>query len=461
MYNTIKKLFLISSLLLSEYAFAQNVSKRLDSAYSKFEKDSQLSNAISSLYVINATTGEVVFDKNSKFGLPTASTLKIITAATAYELLGRDFRYETKFGYVGTIHNKSLTGNFYLKASGDPTFGSWRWKNTTDTFILQEILSSVKKLNITSFNDVTINDTGWNSETIPNGWIWQDIGNYYGAGASGFNWRENQFDVVMKSGRQIGDAVSIVKTNPKSPVPLTSTVTSATKGSGDNAYVYYPLLERTAIVRGTIPVNENGFTISASNPIPKNSFDMMFRENLRTKLKITPMHLAAKLKDTTFLSSHYSPALDSIVYWFLKKSINLYGEALIKTFAFQKTGSGETGAGVEIVKNFWKEKGIPPSELNLVDGSGLSPLNRVTTHAQVMILKYAKTQPWFNGYYHAFPEYNEMKMKSGTINGVKGFCGYQKSKEGNEYIFSFLVNNYKGSSSAVVEKMYRVLNELK
>ena len=31
-----------------------------------------------------------------------------------------------------------------------------------------------------------------------------------------------------------------------------------------------------------------------------------------------------------------SPALDSIIYWFNKKSINLYGEALIKTFAYEK-----------------------------------------------------------------------------------------------------------------------------
>jgi len=95
------------------------------------------------------------------------------------------------------------------------------------------------------------------------------------------------------------------------------------------------------------------------------------------------------------------------------------------------------------------------------DGSGLSPQDRVTTHAQVMILKYAKQQPWFNYYFDAFPEYNGMKMKSGTIKDVKGFCGYHTAKNGKEYIFSFLVNNYNGSSSDLVNKMYRVLNILK
>jgi len=447
-------------LLLSVHTFAQTLSIRLQTAYQKFEGDSQLSNAISSLYVIDANTGQVVFDRNSKIGLPTASTLKIVTAATAYELLGKDFRYETKFGYVGSIKNKTL-GDFYLRPSGDPTFGSWRWKTTSDTFIAQQIVSSIKKLNITGFNSISIDDRGWNSESVPDGWIWQDIGNYYGAGAAGFNWRENQFDIIMKSGKEIGDPVTIVKTNPKSIVPLKCVVTSAQKGSGDNSYVYYPLTDRQGIIRGTIPVNENAFAIAASNPVPKNSFTTFIIESLATKLKMSQVNHQWHSIDTTVLVSHLSPVFDSIIYWFLKKSINLYGEALVKTIAYQKNGIGETGKGVEIVKKFWKEKGIAPTELNMVDGSGLSPLNRITTHAQVMVLQYAKSQSWFSGYFDAFPEYNGMKMKSGTINGVKGFCGYQKSKDGIEYIFSFLVNNYNGASSAVVQKMYKVLDELK
>lgn len=461
MYNTMKKLFLFLALLVSGYSFAQNISQRLQDAYLKFENDSQLSSAISSLYVINANTGEVVFDMNSKIGLATASTLKIITAATAYELLGRDFRYETRFGYVGTIKNKSLQGDFYVKPSGDPTFGSWRWKSTNDTAVFQELLTVIKKLNIKTFNDISIDGRAWNSETVPDGWIWQDIGNYYGAGPTGFNWRENQFDIIMKSGKETGDNVSIVKTNPKSLIPLVSMVKSAAKGSGDNSYVYYPLLKSNGVVRGTIPVNENAFTISASNPASKNSFVFLFMENVASKLKMGQAHYESHSPDTTFLLTHYSPSLDSMVYWFLKKSINLYGEALVKTFAYQTNGFGETDKGVEIVKNFWKERGIASAELNMVDGSGLSPLNRVTTHAEVAVLKYAKSQPWFNGYYYAFPEYNGMKMKSGTISDVKGFCGYQKSKDGNEYIFSFLVNNYNGASSSVAQKMYKVLDELK
>jgi D-alanyl-D-alanine carboxypeptidase/D-alanyl-D-alanine-endopeptidase (penicillin-binding protein 4) len=134
---------------------------------------------------------------------------------------------------------------------------------------------------------------------------------------------------------------------------------------------------------------------------------------------------------------------------------------LLKTLAYEKAGYGLTDSGVAIIKRFWEDKGFDDNELNIMDGSGLSPQNRVTTHAQVEVLKYANSRDWFPYFYSALPVYNAMKMKSGSIKDVKGFCGYQKSSDGNDYIFSFLVNNYNGHSSSVVNKMYKVLDQLK
>ena len=127
----------------------------------------------------------------------------------------------------------------------------------------------------------------------------------------------------------------------------------------------------------------------------------------------------------------------------------------------KKTGKGITDSGLVVLKKFWKENGLDENELNMRDGSGLSPLNRVTTHAQVEILKFARKRAWYSYFYNALPEFNNMKMKSGTISDTKGFCGYHKSGEGREYIFSFLVNNYNGRSSNLVNKMYKVLDQLK
>src|SRR6185295_15107641 len=100
---------------------AQTTTQKLQKAYQQFESDSQLRHAISSIYVINAKTAEVVFDRNSQVGLAPASTQKIITATTAFELLGKDYRYKTELGYSGKIENETLKGNLYIVGYGDPT----------------------------------------------------------------------------------------------------------------------------------------------------------------------------------------------------------------------------------------------------------------------------------------------------------------------------------------------------
>ena len=164
---------------------------------------------------------------------------------------------------------------------------------------------------------------------------------------------------------------------------------------------------------------------------------------------------------TGLLGTHRSPSLDSLNFWFLKKSINLYGEALLKIMAWEQYGTGSTEKGVDVLKEFWKSHGIENAALNILDGSGLSPQNRVTAKSLVQALRYARSRHWFPSFYLSLPEINGMKMKSGSIGGARSFAGYQKSKNGREYIFAIIVNNYDGSASDIVRKMYKVLDQLK
>ena len=455
--------------------FTQSVSQKLQKAWQQFESDSQLKHAISSLYVIDAKTGQVVFDKNSQIGLAPASTQKIITAATAFELLGKDYQYKTEFGYMGTVSGRRLKERIYVSPVGDPTFGSWRYAKTNEEEVSNRIIKKLKELGIDTVDYfLTIEDQKFDVNIIPDGWIWQDIGNYYGAGAAALNWRENQYDVVLKSGSKIGDTVEIINLKPYfyNDYEIISNLTSAGNGSGDNAYIYMPLGGNKSFINGTIPINQNRFSITGAMVNPSKEFQMRISDlakqnglvtlyDVNTMTNIPQEFPVITKSNGKVFHTEFSPSLDSIIYWFLKKSINLYGEALIKTFAYEKDGFGSTVGGVKIVTDFWKQKGIDEDELNISDGSGLSPQNRVTTHAQVEILKYAKTKDWFPYFYDGLPYYNGMNMKSGTIRDVKGFCGYHKAKDGKEYIFSFLVNNYNGRTSGVVNKMYKVLDELK
>ena len=469
-----KKVFLFSCcFLLHLMIYGQTVSQKLLSAYNLFMKDPQLKYAISSLYVIDAATGQVVFDKNSRVGLADASTQKIITSATAFELLGKNFQYKTTIGYDMSIENNELTGNLYIKGDGDPTLGSNRWKLTKDSAVLYQLRGILKKNGISKIRgDIWFDDFSHGGPNpVPGGWIWEDIGNYYGAGAGAINWKENQYELLLKPGERVGDPAEVIKTEPElNDLTIGNFIRTGKPGSGDNGYIYTSPRSNVAIATGTIPAGTKSFSISGSMPNPSKVFAVSvasFLEKNTIPFNTVKMYSGSIMdgkgirRMTSVLDSLTSPPLDSINYWFLKKSINLYGEALLKTLALTKYLTADTDSGIMVVKDFWKQKGIDPGELNLYEGSGLSPMNRVTTHAQVEVLKYAKRQNWFSSYLNAFPEYNGMSMKSGSIGDVKGFAGYHTAKNGKTYIFSFLVNNYNGNSSSLVSKMYTVLNQLK
>jgi D-alanyl-D-alanine carboxypeptidase/D-alanyl-D-alanine-endopeptidase (penicillin-binding protein 4) len=71
----------------------------------------------------------------------------------------------------------------WIGPSGDPTFGSWRWQSTKEKNVLEVIINEIRKISdLKSYKSLIIDKVGWNTEQIPDGWIWQDIGNYYGAG---------------------------------------------------------------------------------------------------------------------------------------------------------------------------------------------------------------------------------------------------------------------------------------
>lgn len=454
--------------------FSQNTGEQLAAALKKLEADEQFKHAIISMYVVDSKTGKVVFDKNAQIGLAPASCQKVVTSVSAFELLGKEYQYKTYIGkdYSSKI-DKADAGCLFIIGSGDPTLGSGRWNSTNDTAFFKTVLNTLKKNGYNSFaEDLVLEDYLYGTAVLPDGWIWQDIGNYYGAGCYSVNWRENQYELLLQPDLKVGFPAEIASVKPFIfDVVYDNHIRTGKAGSGDNAYIYAAPFSSIITTGGTIPQQAKPFAIKGSMPNPSRVLGTELL-NYLVKNKITfkgssysalerSLHDMPAHKATHIIDSVLSPTLDSINYWFLKKSVNLYGEAFVKTIAYEKTKSGSTDTGIAIIKDFWSKRGIEKSALNMFDGSGLSPANRVTTNAFVTIMQYARQQKWFASFYNALPEMNGIKMKDGYINGVRSYTGYLQSKNGNEYTFSFIVNNFDGNPGTVREKMWKVLDILK
>lgn len=460
-------------LIISTYsiAFAQTTVQRLEQAYINLTKDTQAKYAITSLCVLDAISGKIIFAKNENTGLAPASTLKTITSATAFNILGKDFQYQTTLAYSGSITPEGiLKGNLIIIGGGDPTLASWRYEGNKESAILAQMIKAISAAGINKIEGSVIGDDSlWGTQTIPDGWIWQDIGNYYGAGTSALSWRENQFDIHLKANRN-NNSVSVLKAVPEMPyIKVINELKAGAEGTGDRVYAYLPPLGNIAYLRGTWALGISKSGISAALPEP--AFDAAFRlqdtlrrigiptSNNPSTSRMWTTEGKSMPSITQKLAIISSPPLSQIIYWFNKKSINLYGEHLLKTLALNAGKPATTKNGTATVISYWESRGLDKNALNVLDGSGLSPGTRVTTAAMANILFQSQKEDWFPAFYESLPENNGMRLKSGTINDVSAFAGYHTDRSGRKYIVVININNYSGSS--INKKLFRVLDALK
>ena len=440
----------------------QTKSQELDIATRKLLNSGPAYSANLSFYVAD-DTGNFIYEYNGNMGLSSASTQKIFTAAAALETLGKDFQYTTEIRHSGTVKNSSLDGDIFIHSTGDPTLGSWRYDSYKPENFKIKFLQALKEQGISRISgNLVIDDSYFDFQTIPGGWPWNDVGNYYGAGVWGVNWRENQFDLQLTKGE-------IVKTNIELPnVKWVNDV--RTGGSSDQSLIFTAPQSNVAHINGILPAKS--ITVSGATPNPPLTLGYEISgwldsagikldgKVVTTSLQRINGEKIEKTPSNNLLFAYKSPPLEQIIYWFMRKSVNFYGETLIKTLGKEKRKEGSFEAGISYLKEFWKGKGINSAMINFADGSGLSPQNYVSARAEVQALLYSKKQPWFSQFYDGFPtQANGMKMKSGTMKDTKSFAGYHTDKNGKKYVFAIIINNYQGSN--ISDALYQVLNILK
>jgi len=466
-------LSLVAILLSVNSLFAQSLKDKVTTAYRTFSTQENLKNGISSLTVLEGKSGNTIFSNNSSTGLPTASTQKVITSITALDILGAEYTYKTTLSFTGEIDSAGvLMGDIIVTGTGDPTLGSDRYEQTKKEVVLAKWSAALKNAGIQQITGrVIVDDLFLNGHDTPGGWTWTDMGNYYGAGISGVNWGENKIGVRFRPGA-VGSPTAIESLTDSLPeASIINEVTTAPNATGDNVYAYSAPYSNVIYLRGTHAQDLNK-VIEISDPNPALTLAEQLRSNLNEQgITVDSVATTGKLllnlgesvpKNATLVDTHQSPKLFQIVHWFNQKSINLYGEALLKSIGFLSGNQTDSDEASKLMAKYWEQKlKIPTSELKSVDGSGLSPQARVTTMAMSKIMRYAQDRPWFAEFYKSLPNINGMTMKSGTIGGVLGYTGYQKDKAGNTVVFTLLVNNYSGSATSMRREMFKLLDTLK
>ncbi len=461
--------------------YAQSQTTSIQQKIVRLQSTKGFENASISIDVTDNKTGEILFRSEPQLSIAPASIQKVVTTATALEVLGPDFRFSTTLSYSGIIRNDTLFGDIQIIGGGDPTLGSKYFPE--NNHFLDDWIEAFQSKNIRIINgDLIADATIYESQMIPNTWIWEDIGNYYGAGASGISVYDNLYEIHMSSENLAEIPTKVIGINPEIPnLDLQNEVLSSDVNS-DQAYVFGSPLEYRRIIRGTIPKNKSDFIVKASVPNPAALLVNEFRKkltanNITLSGKTKYEKVLAKDSSSVQLSVNQSPKLRDIIRITNYESVNLFAEHFLKQLAFYKYGLGTTEDGCKFVIEFWKNKGLDMNGLFMNDGSGLSRFNAITASQMVSILNYMKSQSTYSEDFEqslatagtgtltvfkkeSFPN-QCLHAKSGSMTRVRCYAGYLKTISGRELSFAFMLNNFSCSQTEAIRKIEEVLVEMR
>lgn len=464
-----KKNFLLFALL---FVCGGMLSAQMPSALANFLKNKNLAHAAVGFKAIDINTEKVVASCNENMSLIPASNMKLVTTATALEVLGSRFCFETPLLYAGYIQDTTLYGNLYVKGTGDPTLCSEYNPGNKDG-CLEEWLTALNKIGVKKVTgNIVVLDQLFGYEGIPAKWLWEDQGNYYAPGIYGISAFDDMYRVYLQS-TAIDSVTTVLSVNPPiKNLQLTNEVT-ASSDPADNSYVSGAPLSNEIRLHGTIPANRSSFVVKGAIPDPGLFLAQYLRDYLQdngitidgeaTTYRLCPVSTG----EMKLLSIVRSVALASIVRTTNVWSNNQYAEHLYRVLTYLDSID---------IQGYWKKKGLDSEALFMYDGSGTSPRDGVSTKFLIDLLVYMYKQSKNSDvFYQSLPVAGKegtvtsllkntplagkARLKSGSISNVQSFSGYIESN-GKQYAVSLIVNNFTGKRSALRKEIEQLFTQL-
>jgi len=150
-----------------------------------------------------------------------------------------------------------------------------------------------------------------------------------------------------------------------------------------------------------------------------------------------------------------SPTLAAIIRFMDRESDNFTAELLLKQLGAVSLDRGTSAAGASVVMQALAEAGVPMAGVRIVDGSGLSRLDRLTANALAATLKAAWADPTVKSAFVAAlpvagvngtmedrlrkpPARGRVLAKTGTTSDASALSGYVSTR----FVFTVLQNGH-------------------
>ncbi len=472
-------LFFIAAVAITPYTAKSQSTANLQKIVSDISKEDALKHGTLAVSVYSLDKKSSVYGFNQQKSVIPASVTKIITTAAGFERLGSNFRFKTVLGYSGNIDpNGTLHGNLYIIGGGDPLLGSYRYKQTVPDSLFAAWKRAISAAGIKAVNGRVQYDASiFDNHPINDTWQWGDIGNYYGSGINGLNFHENMFFIHLTPGARIGYPATVSHTQPSGlALHIINEVTTGPAKTGDRVTVYGDPASTIRTCSGTMPLDNKNFSVRASLPKPGQACADLFTAYLRrNKINVSGAASEAlkRPSNITTLLEYTSPTYSVIAQYTNMTSNNTYAEAIHRYLGYKAGGLGSAANGCKAIDDYIKLLKLEHSGVTFEDGCGLSRNNKVTTDFLCRFLTEVSKASYFEHFYKSLalagengtvknmlkglPAGVSVRMKSGSMGGIRAYSGYITNAKGNRYCFAIIANDYDCSEAQIKSKLEKII----
>ncbi len=388
-----------------------------------------------------------------------ASTMKVLTAYAALELLGPAFTWQTGAYITGDLKDGILYGDLIIKGSGDPSFSQtdlWLFIRKIQDSGIREIHGKVV-LDRSIFERMNFDASAFDAAPLKP----------YNAGPDGLLLNEKKIDVYFVPHEDRDEVEVRLEPRMEGITIIPPVASSSACGDWKNGVAVH-FDDRMAYFEGEYPLacGTRTWAIHPFQMSDRRYFERVFVKLWRESGGIFSGQVEEGIlpADARLKAEWTSQELGLIVSAVNKYSNNVMARQLLLTLAQEFYGAGATTEqGVAVIKNWLTQKGIGADELVIENGSGLSREEKISPFSMAEILNAAFISPVMPELVSSLPVVGrdgtmskrlrddpvagKAHIKTGAINGVRAIAGYVLAKSGRRYLVVCMINHPDARSS--------------
>jgi len=416
---------------------------------------------------VGTMDGRILWSVSPELALIPASTAKVFTTGFARARVGGASRISTRVVGDGALEPSSgrWQGTWALDLGGDWTLDRTGRGGPT----LRELARRLRARGVRQLAGplVLTSRTGPAASRYPSVWAADFEGQLYAPPVGPVALHENTISLTYRPGRDAGAPPTLVSAYPDGVDRLVRMAAVTVSGSGGRMWLT-PGADGGWTLNGTIGVYRRPVGFSAVAHDPSRLLTVVWaaaleRAGIRWVMPGGPVMLAEQ--PPSVLAQVESATFDSVAVEVNRRSLYIGAELMLQW------GAGSQTAGPALVTEHVRQVVGPSARVSLVDGSGLSELNRISPLTQVLYLARYPQLPGNERFPLLLPANGTgtlrrlrhgmgrgvVHAKTGTLDDVAALAGYLGRPDG-VLVISLMYNGRRiGQARAAEWELFRLL----